>query len=375
MAMNMRVRVLADFAALRDALPALASPSPDADPFCTLEWYENLARTGFDPAAQLHLLAVEDTLNQTCFCLPLASRMRSADFGADALVGLSNYYSGLYGPIGDVSLLSAEDWRTICRQLRARSRQWPIINLQPLDTATPFFQRLLAALAGEGYWTDTYFCFGNWYLELAGRSFDDYFRDLPALLQNTIVRGRKKLERAGDWGIDIHDAPGAALERAIADFESVYRQSWKRPEPFPEFIPGLCRMAAARGWLRLGVLRFHGRPIATQLWLVKDGRAMIYKLAYDKGHPHLSPGSVLSAALMRHVIDIDRVREVDYLTGDDAYKRDWMPHRRERLGIVAFDPGTLTGLSAGLRHFAGKFGRRLLAAMRNNSTVTRSAIG
>lgn len=364
MTTNMRVRVLADFAALRDALPTLASAAPDADLFCTLEWYENLARKGLDPRTQLHLLAVEDCFRQTAFCLPLASHMRVADFGAGALVGLSNYYSSLYGPIGDVSELSADDWRSVCRQFRGRDRQWPIINLQPLDTATPFFHRILAALAGEGYWTDTYFCFGNWYLELAGRSFDDYFRDLPARLQNTIVRGRKKLARAGDWRIDIHATPGAALEEAIVDFESVYRQSWKRPEPFPDFIPGLCRMAAARGWLRLGVLRFHGRPIATQLWLVKDGRAMIYKLAYDKSHPQLSPGSVLSAALMRHVIDLDGVREVDYLTGDDAYKRDWMAHRRERLGIVAFDPATLKGLSAGLRHFTGRFGKRLLAAMR-----------
>ena len=43
---------------------------------------------------------------------------------------------------------------------------------------------------------------------------------------------------------------------------------------------------------------------------------------------------------MQHVIDTDHVEEVDYLTGDDAYKQDWMSHRRERIGLVAFNPRT-----------------------------------
>jgi CelD/BcsL family acetyltransferase involved in cellulose biosynthesis len=38
---------------------------------------------------------------------------------------------------------------------------------------------------------------------------------------------------------------------------------------------------------------------------------------------------------MRHVLDVDRAAVVDYLTGDDAYKRDWMSHRRERVGVSA----------------------------------------
>ena len=40
---------------------------------------------------------------------------------------------------------------------------------------------------------------------------------------------------------------------------------------------------------------------------------------------------------MEHVIDTDKVHDVDYLTGDDAYKKDWMPDRRERWGIAVFN--------------------------------------
>ena len=36
------------------------------------------------------------------------------------------------------------------------------------------------------------------------------------------------------------------------------------------------------------------------------------------------------AFLMQHVIDNDKVDEIDFLTGNDAYKQDWMSERRAR---------------------------------------------
>ena len=56
---------------------------------------------------------------------------------------------------------------------------------------------------------------------------------------------------------------------------------------------------------------------------------------------------------LRHVIDIDRVGEVDYLTGDDAYKRDWMSHSRERCGIIAFNLRSVRGIAAAATHLGG----------------------
>ena len=46
-------------------------------------------------------------------------------------------------------------------------------------------------------------------------------------------------------------------------------------------------------------------------------------------------GSVLSAALFRHVIDLDRVSLVDFGTGDDPYKHDWMEAVRPRYTLDA----------------------------------------
>ena len=61
-------------------------------------------------------------------------------------------------------------------------------------------------------------------------------------------------------------------------------------------------------------------------------RAYIFKLAYDEEYAKWSAGTVLTAHMFRHELDIDRVVEIDYLTGDDPYKGAWMTQRRERTG-------------------------------------------
>ena len=47
---------------------------------------------------------------------------------------------------------------------------------------------------------------------------------------------------------------------------------------------------------------------------------------------------MLTAALMRHVIDVDGVALVDFGTGDDPYKRDWMEETRPRFRLDMFRP-------------------------------------
>jgi len=103
--------------------------------------------------------------------------------------------------------------------------------------------------------------------------------------------------------------------------------------------------------------------IAAQIWAVCHGVASNYKLAYDAAYGELSAGSLLSAMLLRQVLD-EGVREVDYLTGDDHYKRDWMSHRRGRWGLVAFDPGTVRCFAQVALNRMGNRGQQLWREVR-----------
>lgn len=347
---------LGSFGALRGAIAhaGLGTQAQPSDVFCTLAWFENLAAHGLDPHASPLLLLAHHPSSNSAVCLPLMTEPRR-------LSSLSNYYSSLYGPLiwgptkpGETDFLS----QAMAQHLRQHAMRWPTLVFSPLDDQAPCYPGLQHALRQAGYLVDTYFCFGNWYLCVDGRSFATYAQKLPSPLRHSIARGQRRLTQQGQWNIHIQSQGDKRLEPTIDAFVQVYGQSWKAPEPHTQFIPHLVRTAAAQGWLRLGVLALEGRAIAVQLWLVKDCKASIYKLAYVQGFERFSAGSVLTHALMQYVIDVDHVQEVDYLTGDDAYKHDWMSHRRERKGIVAFDLRTLRGLVLAARHGMGKWLKR-----------------
>lgn len=354
------VTVASSLAELRDAMPELRSQESDSDLFSTWHWFENLSGQGIEADLRRYFVLVRQGGNHAAFCLPLLHSPRcAAALWGGATTSLSNYYSSLYAPIGDPCSVTLAGLRAAISHIKRHLRGSAVLDFRPLDTDSPFYRNLLAALSAEGYVTDHYFCFGNWHLQVAGRSFAEYEPNIPSRLRNTYKRGRKKLEATGDWSLEVHARPGAELEQAIREFETIYSKSWKNPEPFPGFVPGLCRTAAERGWLRLGVVRAGGQPVAAQLWLIKDGHALIYKLAYDEAYKHLSAGSVLSAEMMRRAIDDDKAVDVDYLTGDDAYKSDWMSARRERRGVLAFNPVHPLGAAALLKQRLGRWARRL----------------
>ena len=172
---------------------------------------------------------------------------------------------------------------------------------------------------------------------------------MPSRLKNTLKKKRRQLKKSLALEIRLFDGLGG-LDQAIADYELVYRSSWKSAEASPLFIAGLMRTCAQLGHLRLGIAYLEGKPAAAQLWIVYQDVASIYKLAYDERYANMSVGSVLTAYLMERVIDVDHVTEVDYMTGDDAYKQDWMSHRRERWGLIAFNLSTVYGLSGACWH-------------------------
>ena len=54
-------------------------------------------------------------------------------------------------------------------------------------------------------------------------------------------------------------------------------------------------------------------------------------------------------AMFRHALDEDRVAAIDYGTGDDGYKKDWMAERRPLWRLDAYNMRTLRGLLGLLR--------------------------
>ncbi|MCB1954752.1 MAG: GNAT family N-acetyltransferase [Rhodocyclaceae bacterium] len=294
-----------------------------------LPWFELLARHGLAAGLEPGLAVGEGGAP----ILPLARDGRR-------LRALSTYYSAQYAPLmegADDAALAG-----LLRDLRLQGRSTRL-ELRPLPREDALYPRLLHALHAAGWRTHQYFCFGNWTLPVGGRSYEAFASTLPGEVRSTLKRKGKRFDKAGGQ-LKLLCTPAEADE-AVAAFQTVYAASWKRPEPFPEFMPELIRLMAATGRMRMGVATLEGQPIAAQFWIVDQGVASIYKLAYDEAHAQWSAGSLLTAGLMRQALDEDRVDVVDYLIGDEPYKQDWMSHRRERWGVLAFNPASVDGLS------------------------------
>jgi len=309
-------------------------------------WFSNLAATVYPGSEELRFYVLR-RLGTVLAVLPL--RAEKAGLGW-TLHALGNFYTTLFEPQFAPQCCTAD----LALLVATMQADWPglgALRLAPMDRTAPSYRLIIDGIRAAGWQPYEFFSFGNWYQPVSG-SWSDYLAKRNGTLRNTIKRMTKKF--SGDGGTLEIVTAGDDVARAVEAYEKVYASSWKQAEPYPEFIPGLARTCAEQGFLRLGLAWLNGRPIAAQLWIVTHDRAEIYKVAYDERFKAYAPGTLLTALLMEHVIEVDKVTEVDYLIGDDPYKKTWMSHRRERWGIIAYNPRSLGGLAGWVREALGR---------------------
>lgn len=318
------------------------------------DWYANLTDTVYARETDKSEVRFHVLRRQGRVLAVLPTVAQSGTLGRE-ISALSNFYTAIYSPAlaDDVE---AGDLLPLTRALRKGSARAAAYRFSPMDPESREFAVLRRALTFAGLSTHSYFAFGNWY-EPVQQDWATYLKHRSSKMRNTIKRMGKRFQQEGGT-LEIVQG-GDRLEIAIEAFQSVYAHSWKNSEPYPDFVPGLVRLCARRGWLRLGIAWLDGVPTAAQVWIVSGQRANIVKVAYDERYKALTSGTLVTALLMEHALDVDQVKEVDYLIGDDPYKATWMSERRERHGLVAYDPLTLRGLIGLARQAIGETWRRV----------------
>jgi hypothetical protein len=316
--------------------------------YTDIEWFRLLSReTGVSPERCL-IAALEDESDNPAATIVLERRNRSEHVPPTREIGsLANYYTCLFRPVtareGDVDAI-----RLLISGLSTALGSVDVYDLLPLPDDEALLSAIEEGFRAARFTPVRYEAFGNWYEETRGDNFNIYLARRPASLCNLLRRKGRLAKRAGAEFEIIADL--ASIEAAIDAYEAIYRTSWKDAEPHPSFMPAFIRYAGSRGILRVGLCRLAGQPVAGQLWLVEHGRATVYKLAHDQRASHLSVGSLLTAEMMRYVIEQDHAVEVDFGRGDDAYKRLWVSSRRSRWGILAAANFTWRGIAARFRH-------------------------
>lgn len=339
----MRARIETDFMAVQRSCAALLQDGAAESFFLAPWWWRTMTEAGLPDDASAEFLIVESGA--------AAVLMLALQRGRTGLAGLSGPYSCLYRPLlargmSDGEIMAAAE--IAAGPLGAAG----LCRLEAMDADAPWLMAFEAGLRRSGLRPLRFDHFGTWEENVAGLSWEDYLAARPGVLRETI---RRRLRRAAGLAFEI--VTGDGLEAGLAAYEDVYGRSWKVPEPFPRFNATMMRNAAAEGTLRLGLLRDGEQTIAAQIWINAGGRAMVAKLAHDEARRRLSPGTVLTARMVQHLLDKERISVLDFGRGDDPYKASWTTRRAQRIGLLLANPWRPSGAMAIGRHLVGRLRR------------------
>lgn len=340
-----------------EAYRTLADSLEETSIFFSSFWFDNLIAHVIQPAENVLWFGIKSASNAPLLLLPLV-QTKGQIFRGTKLSGLANYYTTLYEPLqafNDQEQLTIATERVITAVCQLKC---DVIDLYPLNPASACYPLLIHAFKKNKRDVTPYFMYGNWYLLTQGQSFAEYWAARPSRLKNTIKRKTNKL-KTKKIEYRIAQRPDEVTV-AVSLYQQTYHASWKRDEPYPEFIPGFVKIAAEQGWLRLGLLFIDYQIAAAQIWLSVAHTAYIYKLCQNPDFDEYSPGSQLTVHLMRHVMDVDKVSKVDFLSGDDLYKKDWMSHRQELWGLQIVNSKTIYGFALTINNHMGLIKKTLL---------------
>jgi hypothetical protein len=279
-------------------------------PFGRPEWFALLAETAPPP------MIVVASDGADTLVLPLIE-------AGSRIEPLRNWYSFTWRPAGshDPALIEAA-----ASDLRRRTHR---VTVWPVPDEDGSAARLSAGFRKAGWSVRSEPCDHNHVLFVNGRSFAEYWSGRPGQMRTTLKRKGKKVE------IEILTGFDTATWQA---YEDIYGESWKPEEGAPELLRRFAQAEGDAGRIRLGIARAEGVPVAAQFWTVEGTTAYIHKLAHRESAKPLSAGATLTAALFEHVIDLDKVELIDFGTGNDPYKSDWMEVDRPRYRIDCLDP-------------------------------------
>lgn len=327
-----------DFRNLKNIWNELLSNKTNYRPFLDHDWFE-LWLSHFKNGHRLFIVVVKDNISVKAIFPLLIKKEKFKGIPTTKVELIGNVYSPVRNFI--LSKLSNSEKEMVLLKLfeyLKTLKNWGLIDLNALPEEDFDLMDLKKVLNKVSLKNKEYFCFGNWYLNEINFTGNQYLQSRNTNIRENSKRYRRKLEKMGKLELKIvNSGSDSELNLMMDSYYKVYETSWKSPELDPTFHRDLAKLASDKGWLRLGFLFLDNKAIACQFWLVCEDTAYILKLAYDEEYRKVIPGVILSSEMMKYVIDIDHVKEIDYLIGDEPYKKDWTPQRRERRGILVFN--------------------------------------
>lgn len=296
-------------------------------PLCaegSYSWFSSLAETTLGPG-ETAVMAVAFEHGEAKAALPLMRK-------GTQMRALTAPYTTIYAPA-----FSDAKW-TRFLGVNAECYVTGSLQLDALDPADAGVAAYLDGVASSGLIAAQYRHFVNYYQPIA--NFEEYWNARPSRLKATV---RRKRAHAHALQADFR-CYRQGFGEAVAIYKDIYRASWKSPEPHPRFIAEIVDKLARLGFVRLGIMTLAQKPVAAQIWLVCGRKATIFKLAHRRDADSHSPGTLLTHWMMQTLVREEKLGEIDFGRGGDVYKHDWLDRERLRIGLVAGNWKSATGL-------------------------------
>lgn len=174
------------------------------------------------------------------------------------------------------------------------------------------------------------------------QEWEPYWQGLSKNLRSSVRRRRKGLDKHGAVEIEVFEG-GDALPDLLAECFKLEAGGWKGErgtaiESSPDtlrFYTELAGWAAEAGLLNLSLLRLDGRIVAFNYSLEDEHRHYLLKLGHDVALSDLSPGVVLTAAMVERAFQTG-LESYEFLGDPDRYKLQWATANRKMVRLQLF---------------------------------------
>ena len=334
----------------------LASHSPNASPFQTLEWNQIWWRH-FGGFRQAHAVAVFEGDDLVGLMPLMRTRgpwrtLRPMGLGpSDYLhpLALDGYEEGVTHAILE-SIGSA--------------KQVDLVDLHQVRET-----RSLAA-SFEGIVLEQATCL---VLDLP-KTFDAYLGTIGKSLRYDVRKLDKSLFGTGRAVIET--VPHDMIDHGMNVLFEQHKLRWRKrglPGAFLgksiRFHKEWAETASRNGWLRLSVLKLDGEPIGAIYAMALGETTYYYQAGFDPAKGSVSPGTLLVAYTIRRAIE-EGASHFDFMRGDEPYKRRWKPnHAYRNLRLIASANGFLGNVGSSWNQAGSRVEGRLRARLEGRGLI------
>jgi CelD/BcsL family acetyltransferase involved in cellulose biosynthesis len=350
---RLRVEPITDYEAFR-SLESIWNPflerTETAVPFLTHEWLTTWWECFSDGAEMLVLAARRGDELTGLAPLIVDKTTRRVSFMANAHSARAAF---LLADEPEQSL------KAIFAYLAGRGVNWEsmVLNYVPEDSPVP---RLCAAACRQaGLRVGSVPSLISPYISLEGLGWDRYLEQRTSRFRRNLRSHEKRLLEREDGRTALYLDPDD-IERALEACREVALTTWQHAQGASlassprvwEFYRRLARVAARRGWLRIGIVEARGEPAAFEYALLFGGSAYSLKIGYRLTLRDCAPGNALRAFMIRQAI-AEGAREYDLLGMNEGYNMDWATGVRTHTCLRVAG----RGLVGGVRHWC-EFGAK-----------------